>query len=509
MPRYGYGFTSSARSIKKRGDLKLKLSDLDSAEKVWVQAGGSFVGDFEDGVRGKNAKGPYLSSLVASANTTDVTFHGPNQPDEPLDRLFSSLRRVSVDSRVNASPEPGRGDDEQVVGTSVQFRNFGGDLFSSKLNSVHAKANATAEVVFDNNRQQDANGQDLDVWGDGYMRSLRTIRVTSRDENALVNISNDGGNDFMANLQSISIQAKERAELIISASVEATTLPDGSLGNGFMRSLKSISIVSEEEVAHASISYSGNGTEYMANLESIYLSGGNAAGFVQTVADLSLSISPDFEGTETIVMLPSLKTIAVVASGGAASISISVEGDLELMSSLEHITVKGADSRRNASLSISHAVAVEDQDVGSFMSSLKSITVIGENAGASFAISVESEASYFASLEEINVEGDGTSNVAIRNATADDFMPLLSALDVSMTEVREDYTLVPQAVIDLDNSLRVGDFGDTPGDGFMAGLRTVELGSIGSAELALQNGRLILVNDPISTVGGQNFLSAL
>ncbi len=490
------------------GDLTLDPYQPAFPTSLWAWAGGAFTGVFEDGTSADDTDPYLLRSLWATANTTDVTFRGPNLPDGPVDNLFPQLRHVWLNSWIPGSPEVGDDDDEQVIGTSLLFQNFGGDHFAPNLWKINAQANATVNVEFDNKRQQDANGDNLDVFGDSYMKPLRSIKLTSRDENAKVDISNDGGNDFMPELRTISVKAKEYAELSISASVNTSPLPDDSLGNGFMRSLKTIRVIGEEAEADVSISYSG-GADFMASLKSIYMYGGSGVpdDNVRRGVSLTFSVEPDFEGTETIEFMRSLKTITVLSEDGELTVSVSASGDLLFMPSLEHIFLKAVDNESNASLSISHSVEVEDEDVAAFMPSLKTITLVGENTRVSISISVETEASYFGSLKNIHLDGDSRAILEIRNGAADDFAPLVTSLDVRMTEL-QDNDFEPRAAIQLDNFVRDSDFANAPGDVFMGSLQTIDLVSIGSAVLELENG-LFDTGDPIREVGGDNFLWSL
>ena len=519
---FGYGgrgsyFSPWIDNIVTGGDVTL---DPYEATSLWlfVHAGGSFTGVFEDetgipnyyqyGRQSFNPNG--LQSLWASANTTDVTFRAPNLPDGPVNFPFRFLREVSVDSKVPGSPEVGPEDDNQVVGTDLLFQNFGSDYFASLLQTIEAKAKASVKVEFDNYQQEDENGAGLDVFGDSFMWSLKSIRVMSHDENAKVEFSNDGGNDFMPSLQTISIKAKEFAGVSFSASVNTSPLPDNSLGNGFMRSLKTIHVISEEAEASVSVSYSG-GADFMENLESIYISGAEfgGSGSFAMGASLTFSVSPDFNGTESVEFMRSLKTITMLAPTGEATMSISASGDILFMPSLESIFVKGVNHLGNASLSISHSVLVEDENVADFMPSLKTIKVIGENAGASLSISVETEAMYFQSLQEIYVAGEAISDLKIRNGAADDFAPLVTSLNVEMTKLRNDLDgEVPGAEIELRNSVRDFEFAETPGDNFMAGLQTIALSSIGFAKLRVENG-LLQPFDPTLEIGGENYLANL
>ncbi len=496
--------------VTSPGDITLDPYEPTSPTWLWARAGGAFTGVFEDGTSVDDFDPYLLRSLWATGNTTDVTFRGPNLPDGPVGYLFPALRHVWLDSSIPGSPEIGTGS-EEVDGTSLLFQNFGGDHFAPYLRNVHASATATVDVRFENNRQQDGNGVNLDVFGDGYMKSLRSIKVTSRDENADVSILNDGGNDFMPELRTISIRAKEFVDLDISPSVNPSPLTNDSLGNGFMRSLKSIHVVAEEANADMSLSYSG-GADFMQSLKSIYIHGGGTDEIVSPDSDegvsLSFSVDPVFEGTETVEYLPSLKTITALSDEGELTVSISVAGDTLFMPSLQHIFIKGTDHYRVVDFSISHDVVVEDEAVAAFMQSLKTIKVVGENAGASISISLATEAMYFQSLEDVYVAGDGDSNLNIGNGAADYFAPLISSLKVSMGELRDVFETTPGAEILLRNRLIDDEFADAPGDVFMMGLRTIELRSIGLAELELQNG-LFETSQPISAVGGDYFLLSL
>lgn len=331
------------------------------------------------------------------------------------DRAFSGLESVSV-----ITDDYGH----------LEFSNAGATDFMAALKSIWLESkspvdsslvNKEVELDFSNSTNVDLNGI---YTGANFMAQLETITLIGNGAaNASMSISNSGAADFMPSLREILIEVSgkgNKAALQISASANMIFTEGDDvqqlLGERFMDALESISVISIDY--EASFSFSTTGTDYfMPSLQHILVQGANGAKL-----SMSTSASGTMIGGESLrgdYLMQALETIEVIARGenaGDVSLSISAEGGINYMASLQSIYVEGGGAGRNQ-LSISHSLAYTGATGVNFMGSLETITLLGTGAESSriASLSIRNQGAnvFMASLDAISVEGRENTNAHI------------------------------------------------------------------------------------------------
>lgn len=412
------------------------------------------------------------------------------------DRAFSGLESVSV-----ITDDYGH----------LEFSNAGATEFMAALKSIWLESkspvdsslvNKEVELDFSNSTNVDLNGI---YTGANFMAQLETITLIGNGAaNASMSISNSGAVDFMPSLREIHIEVSgenNEAALQISASANTIFFVEADVqlvGERFMDALESISVISIDY--EASFSFSTTGTDYfMPSLQHILVQGA-----IEAKLSMSTSASGTMNGGESLrgdYFMQALETIEVIARGenaGDVSLSISAEGGINYMASLQSIYVEGGGAGRNQ-ISISHSLAYTGATGVNFMGSLETITLLGtgdeSSRIASLSIRNQGANVFMASLDAISVEGRENTNAHINinnfisfniaesgeeelHLNGDDFMQSLTSIEAIASEKAYAYVDVfNQAGNGFMNSLEsitveglngfvrlTGDMGRTGGD---------------------------------------------
>lgn len=447
---------------------------MESLTELAIHVSG-FMPEDEDSYGG--VRGNVEVSISASANT----FHDQADPEELMGTNFmqalETIEVVSEHTSASLSISHSGAEDFMESLTSIRVEAVSGNGLeeaSAEL-SISASANTYNAYTYDYTADEGgyySNVAPEDFHGNNFMESLESIEVIAADQDASLSISHSGGEDFMQNLKTLFVEARNlndgdsdnfggAAEISISASSNFKDedsedgLPGARLrGNSFMESLESIQILSAAEArASLSISHSG-GNDMMTDLETIQVRNtydGEVSYFDDShsyfndydnpdvIVDISASLN--FSGAEGANFMESLDSIEVATEMGTATLSISAGGNDDFMENLNMVSVDGY---AGAAATIRQGTPglvwdpEEDEDVplssdvsgSDFMQSLQTINVMSEVGRAQLDIDHSGGDGFMESLTDINVHGGMETQVDINNETSDGFMESLTMIDI-------------------------------------------------------------------------------
>lgn len=372
---------------------------------------------------------------------------------------------------------------------------------------------------------------------------LAAISVIA-DENAELELSNQGVENFMSSLRTIHIESNGDSDGTAQLHISASTNYDFNsetgepVGNGFLDALQTITVLGSVH-ANASVSISHSGSEnFMASLKSIHVeaTGENASADVSISASANqIEVDGEIAYLSGADFMPSLQSITVISEQYTASLSLSHSGGSNFMQSLKTIEVQGAEATQISISASANNKTDGDIEVlqltgDNFMQSLETITLDSNAYFASISISHSGSAFFMKSLLSMEVTAAHYAQISLSNsanyegATGDNFMQSLDSILIAsdgegkaslsisndggdffanaLTEITVSSGALGtfKAVVDISNS--TSDFAttgiDRDSDNFMTMLDTINVVSVGgAADVRLLNKE------------GENFLSAL
>ena len=367
---------------------------------------------------------------------------------------------------------------------------------------------------------------------------LAAISVIA-DENADLELSNQGVENFMSSLRTIHIESNGDSDGTAQLQISASTNYDfnsktGELaGDGFLDALQTITVLGSVH-ANASVSISHSGSDnFMASLKSIHVeaTGENASADVSISASANqIEVDGEIAYLSGADFMPSLQSITVISEQYYASLSLSHSGGGNFMQSLRTIEIQGG-NRTQISLSASAnntyngddsmTYFKESMNGDNFMQSLESIRmVVTTDNDNSLSISHSGSDYFMQSLKTIDMESVGDLSVSISASANGRF----ASGDGEGIQLLGEHFMASLETITLTST---GDTGGTAslslshsgGAFFMESLREIELTADGDVEVSISASANLfhvmdwysegVLNEDALELKGENFMASL
>lgn len=300
-------FMPSLTSIELHGNTGAELSVSASANYNYYENSNTNTIDYRDLHTGEHFMQSLESITIINASESDASLSISHSGG---DYFMQSLREIVVENSGTESAEIS-------ISASANFWHYAQSEYDNELD----------EAVIVHTREEA-----LELKGDNFMTSLKSIKLSSVNEQASLSISHSGGINFMTSLETITVTG---ASAIISMSFSAgrdivvdaddyanvdTDLYVDQLPENILPQLQSIVFDATEGFAELSISHEGS-SHFLPLLSDITFTGGTGAD-LELETEVNLDNNPASNPTH---FMSGLTDAHVVAEQAAATVQINTE----------------------------------------------------------------------------------------------------------------------------------------------------------------------------------------